>query len=74
MIACHRLKKLINHAHVEVNMLVQAGAAAVDESDCANVRSVADEAPVPLEAGLSYVSVNGSGSVLLKQGCLGLYA
>lgn len=32
----------------------------------ASVRSVADEAPVPLEAGVSHVSVNVSGSVLLK--------
>ncbi|MDO8320492.1 SIMPL domain-containing protein [Rhodoferax sp.] len=31
-----------------------------------SVRSVAEEAPVPLEAGLSHVSVNVSGSVLLK--------
>jgi hypothetical protein len=32
----------------------------------ASARSVADEVAVPLEAGLSQVSVNVSGSVLLK--------
>jgi len=55
-------------------MPVQAGVEAVDESDCANVRSAADEAPVRLEAGLDSGSVNVSVSVLLKQWCSGLHA
>lgn len=47
-------------------MPVKAVAEAVNERDLANVRSVADEAPVPLEAVLSHVSVKVAGSVLLK--------
>jgi len=33
----HFLKHPTNYEHVKVNMLVQTGAEAVDESDCANV-------------------------------------
>ena len=34
----HHLKHPINHANMEVHMLVQAGAEAVDEGDCADLR------------------------------------
>ncbi len=38
-LARHFLKHAIDCADVEVNMLVQAGAKAVDEGDCADVQS-----------------------------------
>ena len=37
-LAHHRLKHPIDHTNMEVHMLVQAGAKAVDEGDCANVQ------------------------------------
>jgi hypothetical protein len=40
-VARHFLKHPINHANMEVHMLVEAGAEAVDEGDCADMQMLA---------------------------------
>ena len=67
-IARHHLKHPIDHADMEVHMLIQAGAEPVDESHCADMQGCLIRGP-RVTALLRYASCNAFVAWLVKHNC-----